>query len=97
MVLRAFLLSMLVGVLVALPPAALASPPDQTWIPGLYDNADYDDAVLAVTGSIAALELPPLPDDRSSQTVVAFVSLIDEQRQATPTASSHCPRSPPTS
>jgi hypothetical protein len=97
MVMRTFLFSMLVGVLVTLPPAALASPPDQTWIPGLYDNADYDDAVLAVTGSIAALELPPLPDDQFGRSVVAFVSLIDEQRQATPTPSPHCPRSPPTS
>jgi len=94
---RAFLLLMLVGVLGALPPAALASPPDQTWIPGLYDNADYDDAVLAVTASIAALELPPLPDFQFGQSVVAFVSLIDEPRQAKPTPSSHCPRSPPTS
>jgi hypothetical protein len=25
-------------------------PPDQTWISGFYDNADYDDAVVAVMG-----------------------------------------------
>jgi len=29
-------------------------PPDQTWISGLYDNADYDDAVLAVIDSDGA-------------------------------------------
>jgi hypothetical protein len=27
---------------------AHASPPDPTWIPGIYDNADFDDAILAV-------------------------------------------------
>ena len=30
-------------------PLAYASPPDPTWIPGLYDNADYDDVVGLVT------------------------------------------------
>jgi len=27
---------------------AHASPPDPTWIPGIYDTADFDDAILAV-------------------------------------------------
>jgi len=35
----------------ALTPAAHASPPDQTWIAGLNDNADCDDAVLASIAS----------------------------------------------
>ena len=30
-----------------------ASPPDQTWIAGLYDDADHDDVVLAVLDTIA--------------------------------------------
>ena len=33
-----------------------ASPPDPTWFPGLYDDADYDDVVLAVAGTMA---IPP--------------------------------------
>ncbi len=94
---RPFLLLVLIGAMVALPPAALASPPDQTWIPGFYDDADYDDVVLAITASIAALELRPRPDSQCGQAVVAFVSLLNEQRQAPPPSSSHCPRSPPTS
>ena len=97
MVIRPVLLVVLIGTMVALPAAALASPTDQTWIPGLYDNADYDDVILAVAGSIAALELTPRLDHRFGQPVAAFVSLIDEQRRSTPTPSSHCPRSPPTS
>ena len=46
-------LSLAFSVLVALTsgaitPLAHATPPDQTWISGFYDNADYDDAILAV-------------------------------------------------
>src|SRR5262249_773096 len=41
--------------LAALTPLAYATPPDQTWIAGLYDNADYDDVVALVT-STASVE-----------------------------------------
>ena len=40
----------------ALLPAAYASPPDQTWIAGLYDNADYDDAVLFITSCLGGIQ-----------------------------------------
>ncbi|HET7343386.1 MAG TPA: hypothetical protein VFL90_18105 [Methylomirabilota bacterium] len=33
---------------------AYASPPDQSWIGGFYDDADYDDVVLLITGAPAA-------------------------------------------
>jgi hypothetical protein len=53
------------GLLVAtLPALAHASPPDPTWIGGIYDGADLDDAVLAATstdaagGAVAALAAP---------------------------------------
>jgi len=39
----------LLVVLVALVPLAGASPPDPLWIAGIYDGADSDDVVLAVT------------------------------------------------
>jgi hypothetical protein len=45
--LRSLLLQLIAAVLLAplaaLTPAAFASPPDSTWIAGLYDNADHDD------------------------------------------------------
>jgi len=31
-------------------PLAYVMPPDQTWIAGFYDHADYDDVILAVMG-----------------------------------------------
>jgi hypothetical protein len=39
----------------ALPALAHASPPDPSWIPGVYDDADFDDVVTQVvsgTGSV---------------------------------------------
>ncbi len=52
---RMLSLTLLVAVL-ALTPAAYATPPDQTWIDGLYDNADYDDVVLFITGGLGAVQ-----------------------------------------
>ena len=43
---RSLLALLLLVPLVWLTPLAYASPPDQTWIGGLYDDADYDDVVL---------------------------------------------------
>ena len=41
-------------------PLAYASPPDPTWIPGLYDDADYDDVVgLATDGTGASNRQAP--------------------------------------
>ena len=44
------------GALVTLVPLAHASPPDPTWIAGLYDDADHDDAVMAITDSNGSAE-----------------------------------------
>ena len=52
---------LLASVLVTLVPLAHFSPPDPTWIGGLYDDADYDDAVVAVTDaptSVGASRIP---------------------------------------
>jgi len=37
---------------------AHASPPDPTWIPGIYDRGDFDDAVLALL-SIDGVTISP--------------------------------------
>jgi hypothetical protein len=94
---RRVLLLLLAGALLALTPAAHASPPDQTWIAGLYDNADYDDAILAVMASIASLDRQPLHDPQCVDFAVAFVLAIDESLHATPSLSSNHTRAPPAS
>jgi len=46
---RAFLVVVTLGVLATLTGIAYASPPDSSWLPGIYDNADLDDVVVLVT------------------------------------------------
>jgi hypothetical protein len=47
--------ALLLLVALALHPAlAQASPPDPSWIPGIYDDADHDDVVLLLTSDSAA-------------------------------------------
>jgi hypothetical protein len=51
---RQFLAQTVTGILAVLLPLAYASPPDPTWIAGIYDNADYDDVVALVTDGTGA-------------------------------------------
>jgi hypothetical protein len=41
-----------------LPLLAHASPPDPIWLPGIYDDADYDDVIGLLTDAAAVRELP---------------------------------------
>ena len=93
---RAFLL-VLAGLVLTLTPVALASPPDQTWISGLYDDDDYDDVILAITTAVGSVDCPPLPDTCCVRVVVAILPQIDESLQATPPLASNHPRAPPAS
>jgi len=45
--------------LTATPPLCHASPPDPTWIGGLYDDADHDEVVQVVVSSVAVPPEPP--------------------------------------
>ena len=92
---RGFLLSLLTGVMLALAPLAYATPPDQTWIAGLYDNADYDDVVLLVTAGAELVGSAPPHDLGLLLTVVELVPLDDESRPATSGPSSNPARAPP--
>jgi len=47
---RAYLLDVLVALL-TLVPLAHASPPDATWIAGIYDAGDFDEAVWMLIGT----------------------------------------------
>jgi len=48
--------------LLALVPLAHAGPPDPTWIAGIYDDADLDEAVATVTNADALIERGFLTD-----------------------------------
>jgi hypothetical protein len=62
MIPRSPVATLLVLILAAVGALAHASPPDPSWIGGLYDAADGDDAILAVTGLDQAPPLPVLRD-----------------------------------
>lgn len=69
---------LVLGGLLALTPLAHASPPDQTWIAGFYDDADYDDVVLLITSGESAVQLEPLPVLVPVSLVVALVAAPHE-------------------
>src|SRR6266436_3059782 len=74
----------LAAAILALAAAAQASPPDQSWISGLYDNADFDDVVLLITSNLAAVD-PSVVS--SSRLVATVVSLVPPAASFPPTAS----------
>ena len=86
----------LVALMSSLTPLAHASPPDQHWLGGLYDNADYDDVVLAVADGVASIELHPAHDSEIDEATVAVV-LSAERVHAAPRHSPNAPRAPPAS
>jgi hypothetical protein len=66
---------LVLGFLVALVPLANASPPDPTWIPGIYDDADFD----ASSSSSSPQWAPRVGARRSSscrkQVFIVFLNL----------------------
>jgi len=53
--------TLLVFSLALLAPLAHASPPDPTWIHGVFDAADSDDAIIAATGTQCVTDGVPSP------------------------------------
>ena len=64
----------LVAAVLALTPAAHASPPDQSWIAGLYDNADFDDVVLLIISNLGAVDPGVVTSSPLAATVVSLVA-----------------------
>ena len=80
-------------VLVALVPLADVSPPDATWLTGIYDAGDFDEVVVAVVSATAVVTsiLPPKPPDIH----IGMVQLADAVLVATAAASKLRIRAPP--
>jgi len=91
MVLARVLTLFLVAVVTALVPLAQASPPDQTWLGGFYDNADYDDVVLSITSTTATAETTPPSDLGPTRTVVGSLPI---SRQPVPPITAPAPQQP---
>src|SRR5215813_15113194 len=55
--------AMLLALLIIAPVTlAHASPPDQTWIPGIYDQADFDDVVGLLTSVLGDADFAAAPE-----------------------------------
>jgi len=54
------LVMLLVGVIATITPLAYAELPDQTWIHGIYDGGDEDEALLQIQTTLDATEPAPL-------------------------------------
>lgn len=89
----ALLLLFLVG---GLTPLAYASPPDPSWIGGIYDDADYDDVIVMIT-SAAAATAPVLVDLRQIPLLVGPTPQLAEGTVPTFWFLSLQSRAPPTS
>ena len=50
------LVGLILASLIALVPLAYSSPPDPTWLPGLWDNADRDGAVILATSVTSTVD-----------------------------------------
>ncbi len=83
--------------LLALVPLANASPPDQTWISGFYDNGDYDDVILIATSTVGSVEVEPAVPDCSPLSVVGFVPLPQTTARLSPVPLPSQGRAPPRS
>ena len=56
----------LLPILLALVPLADASPPDPTWLTGFYDDADFDEVVVAVVSTSAVVNGIVLPSVKTA-------------------------------
>src|SRR5437588_148946 len=92
---RRSVVGLLLLVLLASVPLAYASPPDQTWIGGWYDDADYDDAVTSITATVALVEGAPRTEARPVPLVVGVARLVDDLAAPAIRPAPRQPRAPP--
>jgi hypothetical protein len=73
-----------VGVLACGPLVAYADPPDPTWIPGLWDDADYDDVIVRFTSTSSVTETHALCTLEPHWIPIWTVSAADEPLTPSP-------------
>ncbi len=89
----AFLLCALIGTLSVL---AYASPPDPSWVRGVYDDADFDDVVGLIIANAGLVDDSVVVDGRSHFVLIG-AEVPPDDRSITPfSQSSSQPRAPPT-
>src|SRR5207253_3164037 len=89
------LLGSILGILLTLPVLAYASPPDPTWIAGLWDDADYDDVVILITSTSGIADANPFVEVKPLLFLVASLPPVDLQPDPAPASSLRHSRAPP--
>lgn len=74
---RVTLIPLLGLVLPALATLAHASPPDETSLPGIYDDADFDDVITLITSSSGTPPDAP-PDVRPPDSIASSIVVSGE-------------------
>jgi len=69
---RSLLVIVLAGLLAALTSLAFATPPDPLWVGGFWDDDDFDDAVIVITGKTPALVVTVVLDAGPTGTLVSL-------------------------
>jgi len=89
------LLVVLTLILATLTALAHATPPDPTWISGLYDNADYDDVIILATSETSLTTESPTPAREPFRIPVDHVPFAATQGVTDPDLLRPVPRGPP--
>lgn len=80
-----------------LTPMAWASPPDPSWINGVYDDGDFDDVVTYLTSGAIAIPALPVNDLLPPLAFVSAHPVRDARFAGAPPPASYSPRAPPLS
>jgi hypothetical protein len=89
------LVLLLVGGLTVLTPLAHSSPPDPTWIAGIYDGDDFDDVIVSVTSVTSTVDAGPLAGLEPGQVVLGLVPSLEADSAARPAPPAPLGRAPP--
>ena len=82
-------------ILPLLTPMAYASPPDPSWIHGLYDGGDFDDVVVLITSGAGVVELDAVVDVSPAPPPVCWPVPCSDRPVSTESPGSLHSRAPP--
>ena len=92
---RRLVVPIIVITLVALRALAYASPPDPSWIAGIWDDDDFDDVIILITHTSCSSD-PTLPVTPTPGTaIISLLPAIDDKPIPAPTTSVLHSRAPP--
>ena len=94
-VLRAPLVAFVLTVAAMLPGLAHATPPDSTWIAGVYDDGDFDDIVVRITSGTGDVPAGLPTDLRPLHAQVLDLTPAPVSASATLDGFTRQPRAPP--